>query len=298
MVLLANGPLSRTNNPLGAEDLLLRILSEQIQSGQLRLPSLPEVALRVRDIADDPKSNLQQIAAVVARDPVLSLRLIRLANTAHYARSAKVTTVLGAAHRIGLRAIRNIAIAMALEQLFLVQSPIVRHYMEQAWLRAITACAAATALFNHCTPTLSDASHQGGLHVENVTLLALTHNIGLLPILAEAERHDDIFANPSFLERAFMHHGGEIAAAIFAHWQFDSALIDASRHWRNLHLQPAAIDYIDFIRLGALKAGEFEPQEQQEIWRLARQRGLIDEGDPFALATVCSQMNAMLAAFE
>ena len=284
MVLLPNGPM-------GAEHILFAILAEQIRSGQLRLPSLPEVALRVRDVADNPDSNLLQIADVVARDPGLSLRLIRLANTAHYARAARVTTVHGAAHRIGMRAIRNIAIAMALEQLFLAQNPVVRHYMEQAWQRAITACAAATALFNH-------SPSKGELHVESVTLLALTHNIGLLPILAEAERHDDIFANPTFLERAFNSHGGEIAAAILEHWQFDAPLIDASRNWRNLQLQPPAPDYVDFIRFGALKAGEFEPREQQEIWNLARQRGIVADGDPFALAAVRQQMDEMLAAFE
>ena len=214
------------NGLMGAEHLLFAILANQIRNGQLRLPSLPEVALRVRDVADNPDSTLLQIADVVARDPALSLRLIRLANTAHYARAARVTTVHGATHRIGMRAIRNIAIAMALEQLFLVQNPVVRHYMEQAWQRAITACAAATALFNH-------SPNKGALHVESVTLLALTHNIGLLPILAEAERHDDIFANPTFLERAFNSHGGEIAAAILEHWQFEGDMIDASRNWRN-----------------------------------------------------------------
>ena len=279
------------NGLMGAEHLLFAILANQIRNGQLRLPSLPEVALRVRDVADNPDSTLLQIADVVARDPALSLRLIRLANTAHYARAARVTTVHGATHRIGMRAIRNIAIAMALEQLFLVQNPVVRHYMEQAWQRAITACAAATALFNH-------SPNKGALHVESVTLLALTHNIGLLPILAEAERHDDIFANPTFLERAFNSHGGEIAAAILEHWQFEGDMIDASRNWRNLQLQPPAPDYVDFIRFGALKAGEFEPREQQEIWAHARLRGIIGEGDPFTLAGVRRQMDEMLAAFE
>lgn len=279
------------NGPMGAENLLFAILADQIRTGQLRLPSLPEVALRVRDVADDPGSTLNQIADVVARDPALSLRLVRLANTAHYARATRINNVHAAVHRIGMRAIRNIAIAMALEQLFLVQNPVVRHYMEQAWQRAISACAAATALFNH-------SPNKGALHVESVTLLALTHNIGLLPILAEAERHDDIFANPSFLERAFNSHGGEIGAAILEYWQFESEMVAACRNWRNLQLQPPAPDYVDFIRLGALKAGEFEPREQQELWQQARQRGIIGEGDPFTIASVRQQMTEMLAAFE
>jgi len=278
---------------MGAEHILFNILADQIRSQSLSLPSLPEVALRVRDVADDPRSNLNQIADVVARDPALSLRLVRLANTAHYARATRVVTVNAAAHRIGMRAIRNIAIAMALEHLFVVHNPVVRHFMHHAWHQAIVACCSATSLFG-----CSEPQQRGKLHCDVITLMALTHNIGLLPILAEAERHDDVFANPTFIDRAFRTHGGEIAAALLEAWEFDQEMVDGARNWQNLSHQEDSPSYVDYLRLGAMHAGYFEGSDVALVLDQARSRGVIGEGDPFRKADVMKNFHDMMTAFE
>lgn len=279
---------------MGAEHILFAILADQIRTHTLKLPSLPDVALRVRDVADDPRSNLNQIAEVVARDPALSLRLVRLANTAHYARATRVNNVHAAVHRIGMRAIRNIAIAMALEQLFMVHNPVVRQYMHKSWHQAVVACCAASALFNNAEP-----QQRRGLDCDIVTLLALTHNIGMLPILAEAERHDDIFANPTFLERAFRLHGCAIGGAIMAAWEFEPALVAAAALWGDLAQQPEPLpDYVDYLRLGAVHAGYFKGEEAARVLAAARERGLIGELDPFRQPAVMKFFHDMLTAFE
>lgn len=57
-----------------------------IKSDQLVLPTLPEVALRVREVADDPTADIESLANVINGDPALSARLIRVANSPCWAR--------------------------------------------------------------------------------------------------------------------------------------------------------------------------------------------------------------------
>lgn len=234
---------------MSTEHALYSILLEQIETDTLLLPTLPEIAINVRETVDDPDANIHQICDVISHDPALSLRLVRLANTSHYARAAKVTTLSAAVHRIGLRAIKNISIAMALEQLFICQNPIVKKYMAKQWRQSITVCCVTSALF---------ALYKGGekprLTHDVMALMGLVHNIGVLPILAEAERHDDVFANPRFLDKVIASLSCRIGQKLVKTWDFDAEFQQAIGNWCDLSFQPSHVDYIDFLRLGAFYA--------------------------------------------
>ncbi len=52
-----------------------------LQQDKLELPVLPEVALRIRDTADNPNVTVGLLAKVIGEDPALSARVIRVANS-------------------------------------------------------------------------------------------------------------------------------------------------------------------------------------------------------------------------
>jgi len=109
---------------MGTENALYTILVEKIKNGSLVLPTLPEVALKVRRSADDPEINLNKMSDIIAQDAALSLGMLKVANSALLGRSVKVETVNQAVTRIGLRQIKSIATAMAIEQVFISKNEI------------------------------------------------------------------------------------------------------------------------------------------------------------------------------
>ena len=66
------------------------------------LPTLPEIALKVRQSVDLPDINLNQISDVISQDPALSLGILKVANNAILGRGINVETVNQAVTRIGL----------------------------------------------------------------------------------------------------------------------------------------------------------------------------------------------------
>ena len=66
------------------EDVFVNELLDDLESGQLQLPTLPEVALRVREVVDDENANAGQIAEIIAQDAALSARLIQVGNSPLY----------------------------------------------------------------------------------------------------------------------------------------------------------------------------------------------------------------------
>jgi len=246
---------------MAIENALYTILMEKIKQDALVLPTLPEVALKVRQSADDPDVNLAHMSAVIAQDAALSLGMIKVSNSALLGRSVKVETVSQAVTRIGLRQIKSIATAMALEQVFVSENDIVAMYMKKAWLKTIDVASVAITLM---AMYLKQHKHSP-LTLDTVTLAALIHNIGVLPILTEAEQHPDVFANPTFLQQAIIKLSGKVGGTITRAWEFSDELTLLVESWNDLTILPKEVHYLDFIRAGAIYHGIFKNESTQEV---------------------------------
>jgi HD-like signal output (HDOD) protein len=233
---------------MGAENALFTILVEKIKQDSLVLPTLPEIALKVRQAADDPDVNLGQMSDIIGHDPALSLGMLKVANSAMLGRSVKAETVNQAVTRIGLRQIKSIATAMALKQVFISKNKIVAMYLNKSWEKTVDVASVAITLM---TFYLKKHKHSH-LTLDTVTLAALVHSIGVLPILTEAENHPDIFANPTFLQQAIVKLASDIGAEITKAWGFSDEFIELVKSWSDLTVLPTEAHYLDFIRSGAI----------------------------------------------
>lgn len=245
---------------MATENALYTILVEKIKQDTLVLPTLPEVALKVRTAADDPDINLNQMSDIIAQDPALSLGMLKVANSALLGRSVKVETVSQAVTRIGLRQIKSIATAMAIEQVFVSQNEIVAMYMKKSWNKTIDIASVAISLMS---TYLKDHKHTS-LSLDTITLAALIHNIGVLPILTEAESHPDVFANPTFLQQAIIKLSGRIGGSITRAWGFSDELTLLAESWSDLTVLPEEVHYLDFIRAGAIYHNVFKNESTKE----------------------------------
>lgn len=246
---------------MATENALYTILMEKIKQDALVLPTLPEVALKVRKAADDPDINLGQMSDIIGQDPALALGMIKVSNSALLARSVKVETVSQAVTRIGLSQIKSISTAMALEQVFVSKNDVVAAYMQKSWNKTIDIASVAISLMSLY---LKDNKHTS-LTIDTITLASLVHNIGVLPILTEAEQHPDVFANPSFLQQAIIKLSGKIGGTITRAWGFSDELTLLAESWSDLTILPKEIHYLDFIRAGAIYHNVFKNESTQEV---------------------------------
>ena len=245
---------------MSTENALYTILVEKIKQDALVLPTLPEIALKVREGADDPDINLNQMSEIISQDPALSLGMLKVANSAVMGRTVKVETVNQAVTRIGLRQIKSIATAMAIEQVFVSENDIVAMYLKKSWQKTVDVAAVAIALMT----TYTKEHKHSSLTLDTVTLAALVHNIGVLPILTEAEKHQDVFANPTFLQQAIIKLSSSIGAEVTKAWDFSEEFTVIVESWSDLTILPAEAHYLDFIRAGAIYHGIFKNKATQE----------------------------------
>ncbi|GAA0855374.1 HDOD domain-containing protein [Aliiglaciecola litoralis] len=245
---------------MSTENALLTILVEKIKNDTLVLPTLPAIALKVRRAADNPDMNLNEMGDIIAQDPSLSARIIKISNSAYLGRVIKVQSVSQAVTRIGLIQIKNIATALAMEQLFVSKNDLVKSYIRKMWDQTVESLSYAVAVLQ-----MYSKSKQRHLDADSLTLAALVHNIGVLPILTEAERHQEVFANPSFLNTAIIKMSGRIGGKIMRQWDFDEQFVVVAEKWRDMDYQPQEVSFIDFVRLGAAMTGVFDSQKDKVL---------------------------------
>jgi HD-like signal output (HDOD) protein len=257
---------------MSTQNALSTILVEKINNDTLVLPTLPAIALKIRKAADDPDINLNAMGDVIGQDPSLSARMIKIANSAYMGRSVKVNSVGQAVTRIGLRQIKNISTALAMEQLFVSKNDVVARSLQKEWASTVNIVASAMAVLQlYITRT-----KKREMSLDTMTLAALVHNIGVLPILTEAERHPEVFANPSFLEVAIDKLAGRIGANIMEKWGFGENFVNIAKNWKDLSYIPDELGYIDFVRVGAAVSGSAGSQKDA-ILNLAIQRGVVED---------------------
>ena len=92
---------------------VLEKLTHFIRSGSL--PSVPQVMFKIREVTDDPRSGVSDLADVILTDHQLTTRILRMANSAFYGEYAgKVTRVTQAVSLMGFRSVRNASMALAI----------------------------------------------------------------------------------------------------------------------------------------------------------------------------------------
>ena len=89
-------------------------IQKELREGRLNFPTAFDVSLRIKSLADDPNATLEQIARVVQAEPVLSAKVVRMANSVSLNPcGAPVTSVADAVRRIGLATLRCLAFAVS-----------------------------------------------------------------------------------------------------------------------------------------------------------------------------------------
>lgn len=91
---------------------------QELISKASNLISLPEVSLRVNNMANDPDSTAEDMGKVISQDPALVARMLKIANSAYYGSSTDVDTISRAIAILGTNKIRDLVLSTAASQAF------------------------------------------------------------------------------------------------------------------------------------------------------------------------------------
>lgn len=92
------------------------------------LPSLPNTIIQITDLINNPESTLVEVGKAISNDPSISLKALRLVNSAYYALPNKISSVEHATSLLGMKVIKNIVFtASVFDTIKCEQESLIRH---------------------------------------------------------------------------------------------------------------------------------------------------------------------------
>ena len=263
---------------MASQNALYLLIDERLQRDELTLPGLPKTAEQVRNATLDPDCNLHDLAHIIQQDAVLSARLIRLANSAYLGGRNKAESLMQALTRIGMRRIRTLAFAMAMEQVFKPDNDIVKMFSEQ-YIKESRQIAAASVVI---TKDLQRRGIGHRLHQDVSLLAGMVSRIGVTPILRMASEFEDSFANPTFINECISQLSSPLGTNILNYWQFTPNLVQVPLHYNKgrTNLDDAiTVNYCDIVHLASLLTGNNAGKKQNVTVVEYELRGVIESAD-------------------
>ena len=115
---------------------------------------------------------------------VLGGRIQKMANSALISRATPVSDLRSAVNRLGFEMVRNVAISLAMEQIFHGEAAkAVKPYLAELWIHSTKVAALAYLL----------AKRAPKINADEAFLAGLVHDIGILYVLMRAQNVSVVF---------------------------------------------------------------------------------------------------------
>jgi HD-like signal output (HDOD) protein len=146
------------------------------------LATLPEVTIKIIELVENPKSTARDLHEVIKNDPALSVKVLKVVNSAFYGLPGQVASVDRAIILLGLSAVKNIAIAASIARLFKGSRISEQFSASDLWRHSVAVAVAARTIAKLAPhPAMAD----------EIFVAGLIHDLGTL---IERQAYPDQFA--------------------------------------------------------------------------------------------------------
>ena len=250
---------------LSGDSLSLADLVHIVESSDIA--SIKKTVSEIVNVINDPESSAKQLKDIIELDPPLSAKLLRLANSAFYGYTKRITSIQEAIVCIGFDAVKDLALSQKVSQLFDKYDKIRDYSRDLLWKHSVAVALFCKLLYRREYRELGENSYVAGL-LHDLGLIVEDQFIPILfsYILEKSEARGTSLYQSEKEVLGFDHT--EIGGAILAGWDLPDELVTAiashhdplrvggdfaklalSLHVSNYAVQKAGIGYSDMPRI-------------------------------------------------
>lgn len=232
----------KTGKELNAQRFqMLEDIAKEL-AGEVLFPTCFDTAERIRKLLDDPEVSLDRVAAVVMLDPLVSSKLINLANSAAYGGSGQASRdVKNAISRLGLKMVRTTSMAIAMKQMLMSRGMVeFDDLTRKLWEHSLHSAAAAYVLARRLTKINPDEAQLAGL----------VHDLGAFYMLYRALQYPELRMRPETVYYLIIQWHDSIGLTLLASLGLPEDIVDSTRdhdHPRPMPQVPKSLGDIVYI---------------------------------------------------
>ncbi len=230
---------------LAVANRLKDIISKRLQSDSLKLPSLPEVAVKCLELAQNPDTSFSSMARVIEKDPFIASRVVRLSNSPLYGGLVRINSIEGAVARLGVKTLVSLLQELAAEQVFVSRDPTIRNAFRGIWEHCLGVANLSRDLCGHVKACDANTAYLAGLF----------HDIGkpvVAALLLEVERgtaEGKAFLSGGVWRRVVEECHREVGAIIAYRWFLPQEVAQAIAQLDSYDLKRGRASSVNVVRL-------------------------------------------------
>ncbi len=184
----------------------------------LNFPTYFQSSVRLKNVLRDPNSSQQKIVAAIAIDPMMSARVVQMANTAKYHQGSEVSDLATAVSRVGITIVKRLAVEVALKQLPFSKEILEYHEFSRAiWLHSLEVASAANAI----------AHGFDAVNPYEAEFAGLVSNLGAFYLLYRAAMYEPIAIDREKVKSIVSRYYEEAGLKILKHLNMPIDIMDA-----------------------------------------------------------------------
>lgn len=229
----------------------LQDIAKDLASGDVSFPTFSAATVAVRSVLDDPNVDADKITRVISREPLLSAKLVRLANSVALNPAGKpIADVRSAVVRVGQTNVRAVAVAVAYEQLRADRElKRLGDRAEKAWRHSVQVASRAYVLASKLTRLSPDEALFAGL----------VHDIGYFYLLARAPKYPELEGHAQTLDAILREWHPSIGQAVLHAFHLPEAVMTAIAEHETAPPRMPPRTMAEVVRLATLSANATNP---------------------------------------
>jgi putative nucleotidyltransferase with HDIG domain len=260
-------------------------------SGEVVFPTYFDAVLRLRKVLQDPNESIAGIAAAVSMEPLISAKLLHLANSVAFNPTGReIVDLKSAITRLGINAVRAAALSMVMTQLLRAKGMATfTEITHSLWKHSLRTAAAARIIAKNLTR----------LNPDEAMLAGLIHDLGAFYMLYRATQYEELRNRPDTVKYLIINWHESIGVSLLNALGIPEEIIDSTVDHDHLRPTPATIRTLAEVIYVAnmLADGHFEwlMQEQSaspaELGELEEKYGYLKA----EMETLAAEMHASFA---
>jgi putative nucleotidyltransferase with HDIG domain len=212
-----------------------KTLQETILEGVKELPPMPEVVFKIQRLISTSDSDAKKIAGVIETDQALATKVLKVANSAYYGMSGKISSIQHASVLLGYEALGEIVTAAGAESILNGKLPGYGYESKDLWMHSLAVAFGSKIIANIKNPALAGEAHTAGL-IHDVGKIILDGYIlnKKEEIESFLEKEEKTFFDAEVQFFGFDH--ARIASEVCRKWKFPEGINSAIKY----HHQPSA----------------------------------------------------------
>ena len=205
-----------------SKEICFRILEDiarDLSGNEISFPTFLDVTFQIRGALKNPNLTVDQLSVLVGAEPLMSTKVIRLANSAALNSSGRtISDVKSAITRIGMEAVRTISFAVAMEQLLGSKKMAPFEWIsKRLWEHTIHVAAMCRVL----------ARKVAKINADEAMFAGLVHDIGVFYLLSRATNFPELIEDKVELYELLVQWHDNIGHALLSAMKLGEELLGA-----------------------------------------------------------------------